>query len=152
MGLGAAAEDFQDETGAVEHLCLQLLLEVALLDRRKRAIHHHEFDVEALGERGDLLDLTLADIGRRADLADRRDDGVGNDEIDRAREAGGFVEPGFRVTHDMSFRLRVGTACAHPQIGTDDKHPPRLRTPCRPRTVGIPVEIPGFQSDHSQAG
>jgi hypothetical protein len=23
---------------------------------------------------------------------------------------------------------------------------------CRPRTVGIPVEIPGFQSDHSQAG
>jgi hypothetical protein len=27
-----------------------------------------------------------------------------------------------------------------------------LLSPCRPRTVGIPVEIPGFQSDHSQAG
>ncbi len=152
LGLGAAAEDFQDEPGAVEHLGVQLLLEIALLDRRQRAIHHHELDIEALGQRGDLLDLALADIGRGADLADRRDDGVRNDEIDRAREAGGFVEPGLRVTLDMAFRLRVGTARAHSQVGADDKHPPRLLSPCRPRTVGLPVEIPGFQSDHSQAG
>ena len=152
LGLGAAAEDFQDEPGAVEHLGVQLLLEIALLDRRQRAIHHHQLDVEALGQRGDLLDLAFADVSRWPDLADRRDDRIRDDEVDRAREARGFIEPGFRVTHDMSFRLRVGTACAHPQIGTDDKHPPRLRTPCRPRTVGIPVEIPGFQSDHSQAG
>jgi hypothetical protein len=27
-----------------------------------------------------------------------------------------------------------------------------LLYPCRSRTVGIPVEVPGFQSDHSQAG
>ena len=33
-GLGAAAEDFQNEPGAVEHLGLPFLLEVALLDRR----------------------------------------------------------------------------------------------------------------------
>ncbi|MGY4332902.1 hypothetical protein ACVWWG_007319 [Bradyrhizobium sp. LB7.2] len=152
LGLGAAAEDLQNEARAVEHLGLQFLLEIALLDRCQRAIHHHELDIEALDQPGHLLDLALADVSRGPDLVDRRDDGVGNDEIDGAREAGGFIEPGLGVTQDMAFRLRVGTTRAHPQVGADDKHPPRLLGPCRPRTVGIPVEIPGFQSDHSQAG
>ena len=47
LGLGAAAEDFQDQAGAVEHLGVPGLLQIALLDRRQRAIHHHQFDVVA---------------------------------------------------------------------------------------------------------
>ena len=39
---GAAAEDFQNEPGAVEHLGVPGLLQIALLDRRERAIHHHQ--------------------------------------------------------------------------------------------------------------
>ncbi|MEY9285660.1 hypothetical protein ABIA03_006852 [Bradyrhizobium yuanmingense] len=151
-GLGAAAEDFENEPGAVEDLGVPFLFEIALLDRRQCAIHHHELDLEGLDQPGDLLDLALADIGRGADLADRRDDGVGNDEINRPSEAGGFIEPGLGISQGMSHRLHVGAARAHAQVGADDKHSPRLRSPCRPRTVGIPVEIPGFQSGHSQAG
>jgi hypothetical protein len=52
----------------------------------------------------------------------------------------------------MIARLRIGLAAAHPQIGPDDDHPPRVLCPCRPRTVSSPFPIPGFQSVHSQAG
>src|SRR5260370_16532775 len=71
LGLGAAAEDFQDQSCAVENLGVPGLLEIALLDRRKCAIHHHKFDVMSGDETCDLLDLALAGIGRRTDLADR---------------------------------------------------------------------------------
>ena len=84
LGLGAAAEDLQDQPGAVEHLGVPGLLEIALLDRRQRAIHHHEFDVLPGDETDDLLDLALAEIGRGPDLADRRDHGVGDGQVDGA--------------------------------------------------------------------
>jgi hypothetical protein len=32
----------------------------------------------------------------------------------------------------MALRLRIGSSRAHSQIGADDKHPPRLFSPCRP--------------------
>src|SRR4030081_2153396 len=47
-GLGAAAEDFQYQAGTVENLGVPGLLEIALLDRRQRAIHHHQFNVAAV--------------------------------------------------------------------------------------------------------
>ena len=62
--LGAAAENFQDQSGAVEHFCVPGLLEIALLDRRQRAIHHDQLDVVAGDQSDDLLDLALADIVR----------------------------------------------------------------------------------------
>jgi hypothetical protein len=48
--------------------------------------------------------------------------------------------------------LRIGLAAAHSKIRADDNHPPGGLTPGRPRTVGAPVKIAGFQSGHSQAG
>ena len=152
LGLGAAAEDFQDQPGAVEHLGVPGLLEIALLDRRQRAVHHHQFDVVPGDETDDLLDLALAEIGRRPDLADRRDQGLGDGQIDGARQTGGLVEPRFdnREQHRSVCASRV--AAAHAQIGADDDHPPGFGAPRRPRTVGVPFTIQGFQSVHSQAG
>ena len=151
LGLGAAAEDFQDQPGAVEHLGVPGLLEIALLDRRQRAIHHHQFDVVARDQPGDLLDLALAEIGRGPDLADRRDQRLRDRQVDGARQTRRFLEPGLGIAHDIA-RLRIGIAAAHSQIRADDDHPPGLLAPCRPRTVGAPFTVEGFQSVHSQAG
>ena len=65
----APAEDFQNEPGAVEHLGAPGLFEIALLHRRKRAVHHHDAGFEGFDEAGDLLDLAFAEIGRRAQRA-----------------------------------------------------------------------------------
>ena len=151
-GLGAAAEDFEDQPGAVENLGAPGLLEIALLDRRKGAIHHHQFDVVPGDESDDLLDLALAEIGRRPDLTDGRDQRVRDREVDGARKTHGFLKPRLRIAQGMLIRLRLGIAAAHSQIRADDNHPPGCFTSCRPRTVGIPFRMSGFQSGHSQAG
>ena len=49
-------------------------------------------------------------------------------------------------------RLPLGVAAARAQVRADDDHPPALLGPRRPRTVGIPFTVEGFQSVHSQAG
>src|SRR6202035_2489160 len=85
--LGAAAEDFENEAGTIKNLGVPGLLEIALLDWRQRAIHHHAFDVVRGDETDDLLDLALAEIGRGTDLADRRDQRLRDHEVDRARKA-----------------------------------------------------------------
>ena len=70
-GARAAAEDFEDQAGAVDHLGLEFLLQIALLDRRERAIHHDEVDLVLSDARRQLGGLALADIGRGTELAQR---------------------------------------------------------------------------------
>ena len=93
LGLGAAAEDFQDQPGAIENLGAPGLLEVALLNRRQGAIHHHQFDLVPGDQADDFLDLALAEIGRRPDLADRRNQRIRDRQVDRPRKADGFLQP-----------------------------------------------------------
>ena len=71
-GARAAAEDLQDQAGAVDHLGLELLLEIALLHRRERAIHHDEIDLVLCDARREFGGLALADIGRGTELARAR--------------------------------------------------------------------------------
>src|SRR5216684_1052463 len=151
-GLGAAAEDFQNQPGAVEYLGVPGLLKIALLDRRQRAIHHHQFDLLPGDQSDNLLDLALAETRRRPDLTDRRDQRLRNRQIDSAGETRGFLKPRLRTAYDMMIRLRLGIAAAHAQVWADDDHPPGRVARCRPRTVDTLFGITGFQSDHSQAG
>ena len=67
-GAGAPSENFQNQAGAVDHLGVPGVFEVALLHRRERAIHHHDAGLEAFDEAGDLLDFALAEIGRRPQM------------------------------------------------------------------------------------
>src|SRR5665213_2235859 len=152
LGLGAATEDFEDQPGAVEDLSIPGFLEVALLDRRQCAIHYHQFDFVSGYESDNLLDLALAEIRRRPNLTDRCDERLRDRKIDSTRKAHGFLEPRLRTANAMTIRLRIGVAAAHAQIGADHDHPPGCFAPCRPRTVGAPFRIAGFQSDYSQAG
>ena len=88
----APAENFENEAGAVEHLGVPRLFEIALLHRRERAIHHHDAGFEGFDEAGDLLDLALAEIGRGLQRAQHDDAGLPDVEIDGARQADRLVE------------------------------------------------------------
>jgi len=78
----------------VEHLGVPGLFQIALLHRRKRAIHYHQAGLDALDQACDLLDLSGADIGCRADRGDRHDAGLQHIEVDGAGETDRFVELG----------------------------------------------------------
>src|ERR1700761_2240251 len=100
----------------------------------------------------DLVDLARAELGRRPDLAYGCNQRFRDGEVDGAGQAHGLLQSRFRAAYDMRLRLRLGVTAAHAQIRADDDHPPGCRTPCRPRTIGIPFKLPGFQSGHFQAG
>lgn len=117
LGLGAASEDFEDETGAIQHFRGPCLLQIALLDRRQRAIDDDEPRVVRLHQRSDFLDLALTEISRGAQLIQRGDDGVGDVEINGARETRRLFETGSGIADRAgSIVTRTGARAA---IGTD---------------------------------
>ena len=108
LGVRAAAEDLQDQPGAVEHLGVPGLLQIALLHRRERAIDDHDAGLEALHEAGDLVDLAVADVGRGPDLAERHDAGLHDVEIDGAGEPDRLLQARIRRA------LVLRSACSDP--------------------------------------
>jgi hypothetical protein len=150
--LGASSKDFQDQAGAIEHLRVPCLLEVALLHRRQRAVHHHEFCRMRADEADDFFDLALADIGRRPDLADGRDDRVLHIEIDRTGEPGRLFEARGNAARQNGV-CRTPIARSLFQVRANDDDPSCGVTPGRPRTVDACFFFStGFQSVLSQAG
>ena len=133
-GAGAGAEDFQDQAGAIEHLGVPRLLEIALLHRRERAIDYDQARLHALDKAGDLRDLAGADERRRPDRGDRHDAGLENIEIDRARETDRLVELGggrARACRHRRSPARRPTA----QLGLDDDGAPDTRARWRAQLV-----------------
>ena len=92
-GCRAFAEDFQDQPGPVDHLALQLLFEIALLDRRKRTVDDHQLGLALVAGDVDVLDLAFAEQGAGPRLADRDGNRVGYLQPDRQRQAARFLEP-----------------------------------------------------------
>ena len=107
-GCGALAEDFEDQSGAVDHLALELFLEIALLDRTQRAIDDHQFGVFEVAGIGDPLNLALAEQCRRADSPDRNRDCLGDHDPD------GHGQP----ARLLQAQLGIGGRAAH--LGIDD--------------------------------
>ena len=98
FGRGRAfAEDLEDQPGAVDHLALELFLQVALLDAGERSVDDDQLGILELAFGGDAFDLTLAEQRRRAHLTQRQHEGFGHDQADRQREPLGLLEPRFRL-------------------------------------------------------
>ena len=93
-GARAPSENLENETGAVEHLGVPGLFEIALLHRRQRAVHHHETRRRGFSPgRRISSTLPLPMIGRRPNLAERHQARFDDVEIDGAGEPDRLVEP-----------------------------------------------------------
>jgi hypothetical protein len=101
-GGSALAEDFEDQRCAVEHLGAGFLLEIALLDRRKRGVDDQQIDIIFLHPAGKVLDVAAADEGGGFDLAYLDDLGEDDLEIDGARQA---LELGLACLDTVEARL-----------------------------------------------
>ena len=86
------AENFQDQAGAVEHLGVPGLFQVALLHRRERAVHDDDPCLMGHNQASEFFDLTLADKGGWPDALDRDQPLIHDVNINRAGEHDGLVE------------------------------------------------------------
>lgn len=105
--LGALAEDFQDERGAIEHLGRPHLFEIALLNRRKLRIDDDDGGFERSCFGGNLFGLAAADQGGGGRVRQRHDI-LGND-----------IQPDGRGEAHRLGQSRIGIAPARstPRLG-----------------------------------
>src|SRR5690606_24667640 len=102
----ALAENFEDQAGAIDYLALELFLEVALLDRRQRAVDDDQFGRVLLAGSRYALDLAMPEQRRRANLADRDHQRLGHHQPDRQRQAARLLQPRVRVLRRARAHVR----------------------------------------------
>ena len=100
---GAGAEDFQDQSGAVDHLGFQAAFEIALLDRRQRMVHHHQIDrvpffLGLTDQVGEVLQRAGAKQGSRLRTVDLDRLGMDDIQVDRGSQPFSFLKTSFRAT------------------------------------------------------
>ena len=116
-GARSAAEDFEDQPGAVDHLAVERPFKISLLRRRQRTVEDDEIDPLGFhfGRYG--LDLALADVSRRPNGAQRHGLGADHGEVDGPCQTHGLIAPRTR-----------GCATGRPVPGRDwDRRPKRGR-------------------------
>ena len=96
-GAGAAGEDLQDQTGAVDDLDVPGALEIALLDGAQGAVNHDHVGVGLGDERADLGHLAGAEQGGRRHRPQGGDEGLGDPEVEGAGETARLGQPPVRV-------------------------------------------------------
>ncbi len=163
LGARALAEDLEDEAGAVEHLGVQLLFEVALLHRRQRMVDDDQLDRVFLDDLGDLLDLAGAEQRRRPRVVDGNDGAVNEIEIDGLRQADGLVVP--RLRRPRQPRPVLGTFLVGPERARQHRHDDNRarrrpgavnagpgwsisRLPPGPRSSVVPIRRSGWLPRH----
>ncbi len=97
MRAGAGAEDLQDETGAVDDLGIQRLLEIALLHGRQPVVDNDQPDPLLLHRLLHALDHALADQRGGRDTAQRHGLGQAHIEVDGAGQADCLLELGVTI-------------------------------------------------------
>ncbi len=71
LGPRPLAEDLEDQAGAVEHLGVEGLFEIALLDRRQRVVDDDQLRVLFLDDLAQFLNLAGAEQRRRPRVGNR---------------------------------------------------------------------------------
>src|SRR5439155_11822218 len=144
-GVRAPAEDFENEPGAVEHLCAPSFFQIALLHRRERAIDDHDAGLGAFDQAGDLLDLALADEGGGADVADRHNTGLHHFEVDRLCEPDRFIKLGRGRAQRRACRYARRHAAAHMRL--DDERATAAGAPAGARPISLAIDPARLQLD-----
>ena len=97
LGAGPAAEDLEDQAGAVQHLDVPGSLQIALLNRRQGCIDDDQFDIISRERALQLINLAGAEQGCRTHLRKRHDLGQRDVQVDGKRQPDRFLKPCFRL-------------------------------------------------------
>ncbi len=118
-GARPLAEDFEDQPGAVDDLRAPGPFEIALLNRRQLTVHADQPRLLRLHRLADLLDLALAEIGRRPNLVEAHRNLADDFQINGLRQPDGFRQPRLRVARQRrrpARRIRPNHNRARPAL------------------------------------
>jgi len=88
------AEYLEDQAGPVDDLGSDLVFQILLLDRGQRRVHDQQSGRFLPREPGNLVDLALAEQGRRPHRAQPERAGDDDVDADRPGQADGLLDPG----------------------------------------------------------
>jgi hypothetical protein len=88
------AENFEDQTGPVDDLCLPVSFEGALLHRAQRAVDDDDADPIVADQPAESVERPAAEQAARPPPCDGRDLGANDIETDRPRQTNRLLQPG----------------------------------------------------------